>query len=326
MKALSIKHFDVFSNLILAWFFLAIGMLFNSILWSSLGYGWIGLMMGALGIGFDLAKVRLLNNSVNTFRAARYGLGSFFGFWFLIMTLLSMFAAAGFYALTVSTTRHEATLATDAYQSATRRLEIAQSDVDKYAAYTHLDADQLRAERDQALDQLLNQTAKNMAGQSAGTVRARVGDCTGSGYYHSQYCSQIQSVKEQYDTQIAQALAAQSAQARLESASTDKATASTDNSVGIPIFSVLGYLLTDDGKTLEQAEQDAYMAFIIITAIVTELLSSVLFIASNVFGKTVRPTFEQIRQVKLAELEIHEELQALKNITNPQILDPLRNL
>jgi biopolymer transport protein ExbB/TolQ len=40
MKPLALKHFDVFSNLILAWFFLAIGMLFNSILWSSLGYAW----------------------------------------------------------------------------------------------------------------------------------------------------------------------------------------------------------------------------------------------------------------------------------------------
>ena len=59
-------HFDVFSNLILAWFFLCIGILFNTILWSSLGYGWIGFMMGALGAGFDLAKVRLLNNSVNS--------------------------------------------------------------------------------------------------------------------------------------------------------------------------------------------------------------------------------------------------------------------
>ncbi len=321
MKALSIKPFDVFSNLILAWFFLAIGMLFNSILWSSMGYAWVGYLLGALGIGFDLAKVRLLNNSANTFRAARYGLGSFFGLWFLIMTLLSMFAAAGFYALTVSTTQHEAAIATDAYQSATHRLETAQSDVDKYAAYAYLNADHLHAERDQALNQLLNQTAKNMAGQSAGTVRARVGDCTGSGYYHSQYCSEIQTVKEQYDSQIAQALAAQSAQVRLEFASTDKATAGTDISVGIPIFGVLGYLLSDNGKTPQQAEQDAYMGFVIITAIVTELLSSVLFIAANVFGKTVRPTFEQIRQVKLAELEIHEELQALKNITSPQILD-----
>jgi hypothetical protein len=314
MKPLALKHFDVFSNLILAWFFLAIGMLFNSILWSSLGYAWVGYLLGALGIGFDLAKVRLLNNSVNTFRAARYGLGSFFGFWFLVMTLLSMFAAAGFYALTVSTTQHEAAIATDAYQSASRRLEAAQTDIDKYAAYTHLNVDELQADRDQELNQLLNQTALNMAGHSAGTVGSRIGDCTGNGYYQSQYCPQIQAIKNKYDTQIDQALAAQSAQARLESASADKTAAGTDVSVGIPIFGVVGYLLSSDGKTSQQAEQDAYMGFVIITAIVTELLSSVLFVAANVFGKSIRPTFEQIRQVRLAEIEIHQELKALQDL------------
>jgi hypothetical protein len=265
-----------------------------------LGYAWVGYLLGALGIGFDLAKVRLLNNSVNTFRAARYGLGSFFGFWFSVMTLLSMFAAAGFYALTVSTTQHEAAIATDAYQSASRRLEAAQTDIDKYAAYTHLNVDELQANRDQELNQLLNQMALNMAGHSAGTVGSRVGDCTGSGYYQNQYCPQIQAIKDKYDTQIEQALAAQSAQTRLESASTDKAAASTNTSVGIP----------------QQAEQDAYMGFVIITAVVTELLSSVLFVAANVFGKHIHPTFEQIRQVRLAEIEIHQELKALQDL-NP---------
>ena len=190
------KHFDVFSNLILAWFFLCIGILFNTILWSSLGYGWIGFMMGALGAGFDLAKVRLLNNSVNTFRAARYGLGSFFGIWFIIMTLLSMFAAAGFYALTVTTTRHEAAIASDAYQTAAQRAEHAQTEVDNLAGYAHLDPDALRSERDQALNTILNQTAQNMAGQSAGSVRSRIGNCSGNNYYQSQYCPQIQKIKE----------------------------------------------------------------------------------------------------------------------------------
>jgi hypothetical protein len=313
-------HFDVFSNLILAWFFLCIGILFNTILWSSLGYGWIGFMMGALGAGFDLAKVRLLNNSVNTFRAARYGLGSFFGIWFIIMTLLSMFAAAGFYALTVTTTQHEAAIASDAYQTAAQRANNAQTELDKLAAYTHLDSAALRSERDQALDAVLNQTAQNMAGQSAGSVRSRVGDCTGSTYYHRQYCPQIQNIKEQYATQITQAEAAESAQARLDSALDDKTSASTNASIGIPIFGVIGYLLSDAGKSPEQAEHDAYMAFVIVTAVVTELLSSVLFIAANVFGKHVRPTFEQIRQVKLAELEIEKEFKALKNI-GPNLIE-----
>ncbi len=52
----------------------------------------------------------------------------------------------------VSTTQPEAAIVTDAYQSASRRLETAQTDVDKHAAYTHLDVDQLRAERAQALN------------------------------------------------------------------------------------------------------------------------------------------------------------------------------
>ncbi len=72
--------------------------------------------------------------------------------------------------------------------------------MDKHATYTHLDVDQLRAERDQALNQLLNQTAKNMAGQSAGTVRSRVGDCMGHSYYQSQYCSEIHWVVWRLET------------------------------------------------------------------------------------------------------------------------------
>ena len=139
-------------------------------------------------------------------------------------------------------------------------------------------------------------------------------ELTSNSGYQSQYCPQIQSIEEKYDTQITQALAAQSAQARLETALTDKQTAGNTASVGIPIFGILGYLLSGDGKTTEQAEHDAYMAFVIITAVVTELLSSVLFVAANVFGKNVRPTFEQIRQVRLAELEIHQELEALQDL------------
>lgn len=314
-KILTATHLDVFSNLFLAWFLQIIGIFFNAILWNHLGYGWIGVLLSAIGIAFDLAKIRLLKNSVNAYRGTRYGLGTFFATWFVIMTCLSMFAAAGFYAMTLTETQTKAALSTEDYQQAVERVNQAQALRDQNAAFALLSPHDLQKQRETEIQAILNGTAKNMNGQTAGVVGSLIGDCSNPrSYYVRQFCPQIQAVKDKYDPQIKGAQDYQAAVIRLQTARAEKAKAASNVSVGIPIFGLVGTLLHNEGKTQQQAEQDAYMGFVITTAVITELLASVLFIAAFVFGNATRPTFEQIRAVKMAEIQMQQEFAALQQL------------
>lgn len=312
-RAIGATPFDVGSNLLLGWFFLAVGMLCNAILWHSLGMGWVAWLMALVGIGFDLAKIRLLNNSAFSFKYASYLGGTFYFAWFIIMTLLSMFAASGFFLLQITTTQQQAAINSAAYQAQQQRYEIAQQQYDANAAYASVSPSALIAERDQKINAILSMSVINSNRDPAGTLASTTNSCANKDtwYYrqYGNYCAQIESIRVDYQEKIDGAKTAQNALVTMEAASTGKVLAANDVSAGTPIFSY-------SSSFLEVAEQNLLLIFVVITAVITELLASILLGSAYLLNKSVRPSIDLIRQVKIAELEMKRELLALQQMPN----------
>lgn len=317
---LQISAFDINSNLVLAWFFLLIGMICNAVLWSSLALGGLSYMMGILGVGFDLAKVRILYNAISFYHSRNWLPTIGYSIGFVVMTLLSMFAAAGFYALSLTETRQEAVISSYAYQEAKQRYEQAQADLVGLAMYAHANLEQLREQKKRALNQLYHQTALNMNGRQAGMVRTRVGDCQDNNYYTRRYCPEITRTQQEFENQIQGALAYQAIKNRLELAKTDLQGAQPHLTTGIPIFSMVGHLLATADETSEEAEQEVYIAFVMITAIVTEALASLLFLAARLLGREKLPSVEEMYRARMAEIKIINQLVELQAISGTKAL------
>jgi len=310
-----VSSFDINSNLVLAWFFLFIGMICNAVLWSSLALGGLSYMMGALGIGFDLAKVRILYNATSFHYNGNQLSTIGYSFGFIVMTLLSMFAAAGFYALSLTETRQEAVLSSYAYQEAKKRYENAQADLATLAMYAQTDLAQLRTQKKQALNQIYHQTALNMNGRQAGLVRTRVGNCQDNNYYTRRYCPEITRTQKEFENQIQGVLAYQAVKNRIAIAKADLQGAQQHISTGIPIFSMVGHLLSSSQESSEKVEQDIYTAFVMITAIVTEALASLLFLAARLLGREKLPSVEEMYRARMAEIQMINKLVELQSIS-----------
>jgi hypothetical protein len=312
-RAIGATPFDVGSNLLLGWFFLAIGMLCNAILWNSLGEGWVAWLMALVGIGFDLAKIRLLNNSAYCFKYSSYLGGTFYFFWFFIMTLLSMFAASGFFLLQITTTQQQAAINGEDYKLQQQRYEIAQQQYDANAAYATLNPSTLIAERDQKINAILSMSLVNSNGDPAGTLASTTNGCTNQNtwYYreYGHYCTEIESIRVEYQKEIDSAETAQNALAVMGVASDGKKSAANNVSAGTPIFDY-------SAKFFGITAQNFLLIFVVIVAIVTELLASILLGSAYLLNKAVRPSIDLIRQVKIAELEMKRELLALQQIPN----------
>jgi hypothetical protein len=315
-----VSSFDINSNLALAWFFLFIGMICNAVLWSSLALGGLSYMMGALGIGFDLAKVRILYNATSFYYSRNWLPTIGYGIGFVVMTLLSMFAAAGFYALSLTETRQEAVLSSYAYQEAKQRYEQAQADLATLAMYAHINLKQLREQKEQALNQIYHQTALNMNGRQAGLVKTRVGNCQDTNYYTRRYCPEITRTQQEFENQIQGVLAYQAVINRLELAKADMQESQQHISTGIPIFSMVGHLLATSEESSEEAEQEVYTAFVMITAIVTEALASLLFLAARLLGRDKLPSVEEMYRARMAEIQMLNKLIELQSISGNKAL------
>jgi hypothetical protein len=165
-------------------------------------------------------------------------------------------------------------LQSDVYQAAVAQRKIAASQV----AALSIDENQAVAAKN-ALTALetekqayLAKPATNSRGQSAGTIGARVGDCTGTSYYVKKYCGQIRTL----DSQLSDAKATvdkfheyKNAKAHLE-ALESKPLPNGAKDAHIPGINALALILKADGE-----EIGAMMFFLF--SVFAELAAIILF-------------------------------------------------
>ena len=91
------------------------------------------------------------------------------------------------------------------YASALEQFQISEQRINELAQYANSEAANVAQSNiialNQELDSYLNSKAKNSAGQSAGIIASRVGDCSGNGYYIRAYCPKIHLLKQQINEQ-----------------------------------------------------------------------------------------------------------------------------
>lgn len=188
--------------LILGVFLFGISILTNVLLYSSFSDDSLyKATYSGMGLAFDLSKLCLSLAIGILFYAFRaYIFAAVASIFWTVLTTVSIASAFGFMTVVNNAMESKALVASTAFKSLNAAVESAQARVDSLSLY----ADSTSATQATSkikdltgqLDAFKNSSAKNSRGQRAGSIASRVGDCTGSGYYHRAYCPQIKKFEQ----------------------------------------------------------------------------------------------------------------------------------
>ncbi|WP_286019346.1 hypothetical protein, partial [Candidatus Venteria ishoeyi] len=146
---------------------------------------------------FDAAKLSVAYGVGWAWRQKKFLLSAFLIILVLVTTLLfSVFSGQAFLAGAFESVNQSRLQNSNEYKRQQTTLDSAE----RAATAAAVDSSSVQAAQanistlESDKRQLLNGQAKNMAGNNAGTVQSRIGNCSGTGYYQRTYCPQLQDI------------------------------------------------------------------------------------------------------------------------------------
>ena len=264
------------------WILIAVGMGFNANLFYSLGPTCIiSLAIMIVGVILDLVKLNaLLTMAISWVRQETLiALGNLA--FLLLLSLISLAAGFGFWSMTNESLETKRAQESLPFITARNNYQTADKQVNLLSQYATINLNDERAKLEALkmnIETFLSSTAKNSNGVSAGTVRSRIGDCSGNSYYERVYCGELRALQAQMiplNQAIANAEAYQVALKARQQASQDlKATGKGNQFFTTPLYADLGKLI---GKSPEETR----LILMFLITLVIELTAIWCFINFN---------------------------------------------